>query len=224
MRQAVRILAIETSSRRGSVALLEDSALVARATHTEVARHAERIAPLLDRVLSEAAWTRASIERVAVGMGPGSFTGLRVGIAFARGIQLGLGIPLIGVGSLEAMAELGPEGRARVALLDARRDEIFAQAFGPDGAPLSEPEALPRANLASKLEARFPDAIWLGEIAKELGFSACPHQDELSALPDAVGVGRIAARRSVEASLEQPLYVRDAGASPQSLPPSPIRE
>lgn len=221
----MRLLAIETSSRRGSVALWEDGAVIARATHSELNAHAEQLRPLIDRVMAEAGWTRQSVGRIGVGMGPGSFTGLRVGIAFAQGIALGLGIPWTGVGSLEALAAACPPevGEPRVALLDARRDEVFAQAFDRAGGALSRAEALPRSSALATLAARFPGAVFLGEIASDLGAGPV-FRSEGTDLPDAIGVAHLAAQRSPEQGLREPLYVRDAGATPQELPPSPLRD
>ena len=166
----MRLLCIETSSRRGSVVLAEGPRVVARATHSDLNAHAERLRPLLDQVLGQAGWTKADLDRVGVGMGPGSFTGLRVGIAFAQGIALGLGIELIGVGSLEAMAAACPAevSAPRVALIDARRDEVFAQAFDQAGRALCRAEALPRPTALCLLAERFPGAVFLGEVAQEL--------------------------------------------------------
>src|SRR5258706_8847589 len=90
----MRLLGIETSSRRGSVALVENDRVVARAAHEKLNAHAEELARLLDEVIADSGWSRRSFDRVAVGMGPGSFTGVRVGVAFAEGIAVGLGIEL----------------------------------------------------------------------------------------------------------------------------------
>lgn len=221
----MRLLCIETSSRRGSVALSEGARVVVARSHAEQSAHAERLRPLLDELLSEAGWSKASLERVGVGMGPGSFTGLRVGIAFAKGIALGLGIPWVGVGSLAAMARACPPeaGPTRVALLDARRQEVFAQAFDAGGLPLSEAEALPRAEALRVLGARFPGALFLGEVAAELG-AAPMYRSESADLPDARGVALLAAELVPDESITEPLYVRDSGATPQALPPSPFQE
>lgn len=212
----MRILALDTSSRRGSVAVFDAGALVARAYHTELSAHAERLAPLVDQVLSEAGIAKATVERVAVGMGPGSFTGLRVGIAFARGIALGLRIPSVGVGSLAAMARAAPPGSnpERVAVLDARRGEVFAQAF-LDHEPVGPPDVLAQEEAREALLGRFPGALFLGEMAEALGLPA--HRSELTDLPDAFGVGLLSASLDPSAWVRAPIYVRDAGATPQHL-------
>lgn len=230
----MRVLGIETSSRRGSVALVEDGTVVSRATHEELNAHAERLASMIDDALAAAGWTKASLHRLGVGMGPGSFTGVRVGIAFAQGIALGLGIPLIGVGSLEAMARAArPHDGPTVALLDARRGEVFAAAYAADGSELLAPCALPRERALAELEGRLGRGLrFLGEVARALGAPAPPPPlgaerlgydwANASELPDAIGAALLATERSPSDSLDEPAYVRDAGATPQSLPPSPF--
>lgn len=219
----MRVLGIETSSRRGSVALVEAGRLVAYGSHEELNAHAERLWPLVDQVLAEAGWTKGSLERVAVGIGPGSFTGLRVGIAFAQGAALGLGLELVGVCSLESMARAVPADRTgtRVTLLDARRGEVFAAAYAESGHTVVEPCAIAReAALQHLLGLVGPGAMLLGEVVRELGASGppIPHAD----LPDALGVALLGSERPPNGAVE-PLYVRDAGATPQVLPESPFR-
>ena len=219
----MRILALETSSRRGSVALVEHGRVVARATHDVRNTHAEALRPLVDRVLAEAGWTKQGLDRIGVGVGPGSFTGLRVGMAFAQGIALGLGIPWLGVPSLWAMAHAAPPELpgTRVALLDARRDEVFVAAYAADGTEHWAATTLARARVREEVNARVEHALILGEVAAELGFGAS-HRSELTDLPDASGVALLAELRDPATSVREPLYVRDAGATPQTLPPSPL--
>src|SRR5690606_3316847 len=105
----MRIVALETSSTRGSVALLEgtsprDARVVASRRHDVPNEHAERLLGLLEEALAEADWEKSSLARIAVGVGPGSFTGVRVGLSIAQGLMLGLGIDGVGVGSLRAIA------------------------------------------------------------------------------------------------------------------------
>jgi tRNA threonylcarbamoyladenosine biosynthesis protein TsaB len=221
----MRVLGIETSSRRGSVALLDGEELVARAAHVEPNAHAEQLAPLLERVLADAGCSKASLDRIGVGMGPGSFTGLRVGIAFAQGIALGLDIPLIGVSSLQAMSLPCPPSVTglRVPLLDARRGEVFAAAYAANGEERLAPCALPRATVLGVLGGLLgTELALLGEVVAELGATAACGADELTLLPDAVGAALLAARAELGSSLTDPQYVRDAGATPGPMPPSPF--
>lgn len=209
-----RVLAFETSTRRGSCALWEGERLVYGASHERLNAHGEQLPMLLEQCMAETGWGQNSLDRVAVGIGPGSFTGLRVGIALAQGIALGLGRPLVGVGSLEALAWEKP-GVVRTALIDARRGELFVQAFGRDDLPLTEAVALPRGEVPDWISQRVAETPeWIGEPASELALSAS------SALPHAARVAELALGR--EALPFEPLYVRAADAIKPDLPPSPL--
>ena len=118
----MKTLAITTSTNRCAVALLLGAEPVAARIVDEDRLHAERIFALIDDALLEAAWTKEELGLVACDLGPGSFTGVRVGLATAKGIALGLGIPIVGVGSLEAMAAAvihGTLGAPVLAVIDA---------------------------------------------------------------------------------------------------------
>ena len=106
----MRILGIETSTVAGaaSVALIEGGKVVLERAHVRPKQSAERLLPLIAELLSEVGWQRTSLDRLGVSVGPGSFTGVRVGIACAQGLALGLDVPLIGVTSLRAMARARP--------------------------------------------------------------------------------------------------------------------
>ncbi|MCA9643105.1 MAG: tRNA (adenosine(37)-N6)-threonylcarbamoyltransferase complex dimerization subunit type 1 TsaB [Myxococcales bacterium] len=181
-----RVLAFETSTRRGSCALWEGDRLAWGGSHERLNAHGEELPKLLEQCMAETGWSRGSLDRIAVGIGPGSFTGLRVGIALAQGIALGLGRPLVGIGSLEALAAEAP-GVLRVALIDARRGELFVQAFDPGGQPLHEPVAKPRAEVSDWVLKQLTETPqWLGEPASELGLGVS------TALPEAVRVAALA--------------------------------
>jgi tRNA A37 threonylcarbamoyladenosine modification protein TsaB len=108
-----------------------------------------------------------------------------------------------------------------VPLLDARRGEVFAAAYDHSGRELQPPRALPRESALEILTAELGEGLLLlGEVAAELG--GTPHGSELSRLPDAVGAALLASDRAPDQSIVEPLYVRDAGATPQALPPSPF--
>jgi tRNA threonylcarbamoyladenosine biosynthesis protein TsaB len=221
----MRVIGIETSSRRGSVALVEEGRPVLFGSHEQLNAHAEAILPIVHRLMAEAGWPRTSLDRVAVGIGPGSFTGLRVGIALAQGIALGLGIPVVGVGSLQAMAAAVPvrDTRSRCPLLDARRNEVFAALYASEGAELAAPVALPRAGLRDALDRVCPRAqrLVLGEICAELDLLDEPLRGAQTDLPHAIWTAVLGATLPPPEAVE-PLYVRDAGATTPSLPPSPF--
>ncbi len=127
-----RILSIETSTSMCSVALHERGALLALAEIKEPGAHAEKLLLLVDEVFEKAELSFGDLDAVAVSQGPGSYTGLRIGVSTAKGIAYGLDIPLIGINTLQAMAASQPlnQGEFVVAVLDARRMEVYTQTFG----------------------------------------------------------------------------------------------
>ncbi len=126
----MKILSIDTTAIAGSVALTEDEEAVAQEQQDSRGTHSEKLIAAVDRLLREAGWDRADVEAVAVAIGPGSFTGLRIGLAAAKGFALALGLPIAGASSLRSLAINGRGFEGIVApLIDARRGEIYAAAF-----------------------------------------------------------------------------------------------
>ena len=222
----MRILAFETSTRRGSVAAVEDGRVLTSAEHDVENAHAEQLIGLLERVLAEVAWDKSSVDRLSVGIGPGSFTGLRVGIALAQGIALGLDRPVVGVGSLRAMARGVPEGeaRVRVPVLDARRNELFVAAYRADGSTAVAPVALPRATGREELAALLHGEafVLVGQGSALLGEELPRIERHDLDLPHASWVGVLAGEIDPAEAVAEPEYVRGPGATLPKLPPSPL--
>jgi len=222
----MRVLGIETSTRRGSVAAVEGGVTLASLAHEEPSAHAERVLALVERLLSEVGWSRSSIERIAVGIGPGSFTGLRVGIALAQGMALGLGRPIVGVGSLAALASVAPatERRTRVPVLDARRGELFVAAYDATGRELLAPNAVPVTEVAPLLAGLGApsEVVLVGEAARLVGGGYETLAGTEGELPHATAVARLGAELDPAVAPAEPTYVRGPGATPQNLPPSPL--
>jgi tRNA threonylcarbamoyladenosine biosynthesis protein TsaB len=129
------ILAFDTSTAHCAAALLWDGGLILRHEPMEKGQ-AERLMPLLEEVLAEAGLHWPDLRAIAVGTGPGNFTGVRIAVAAARGLALGLGIPAVGVTRLEALAEGLP--RPLTVVEDARRGEVYVQSFSEtDAGPAS---------------------------------------------------------------------------------------
>jgi tRNA threonylcarbamoyladenosine biosynthesis protein TsaB len=144
---ARRILALETATDVSSVALFEDGRLVAIQENHAHRTHARLVTVMIERLFSDMEWEPTALGAVVVAKGPGSYTGLRVGVSVAKGMAMALDIPLLSLGSLEALAcAAAPVARvlgARICpLIDARRMEVFTQAFDQDAQPLSQPEAV----------------------------------------------------------------------------------
>ena len=139
-----RILSIETSTSICSVAIHEQGELLALAEIKEPGAHAEKLVSLVDAALKQANLRLVDLAAVAVSQGPGSYTGLRIGVSTAKGIAYALDIPLIGINTLQAMAasQQIAEGEYLVAVLDARRKEVYTQTFGDSLQEISSIEAV----------------------------------------------------------------------------------
>lgn len=185
--------------------------------------HAEHLMTELAALLAETGLTYQDLTRLAVTIGPGSFTGLRVGLATARSLALALDIPLIGASSLEALA-LTIKGAATeplAVLIDARRDQVYGQIFTMDG---DTPTALSDADALSA--ADFATLCLTHKVSRLMGSGACLVQqasDQLTALPiDAATVpdmellARWALTQPTPETSPAPLYLRGADAKPQA--------
>ena len=121
----MRLLAVETSTLAGGVALLDGERLVAEYLLDVGIAHSERLMAAVDRVLSDARWTMRDLAGLAVAVGPGSFTGLRIAVSTVKGLALALGLPIAAVPTLDAMAAAVPWASLPVvAVLDARKGEV----------------------------------------------------------------------------------------------------
>jgi tRNA threonylcarbamoyl adenosine modification protein YeaZ len=218
------LLALDTAGPDCAAALARplsgECEIVAERSETLGRGHAERLIPMLDELLTEASSSFADIRRIAVTTGPGSFTGIRVGIAAARGLALALAIPAVGVGSLEALAfDAAKERRAgtAVAALDAKRGEVYVLAQDiASGAIVIEAAALRLESAATRLSGVRAPLILTGSAAPLLarfhsgaqiaGTAASPHIGDVATL----GIRKIAGEPPV------PVYARGADAKPQS--------
>ena len=139
------LLSLDTSSNTCAVSVSDPETELARSVTSLATGHAARLMAAIDEALAAAGCTYKQLTRIGVAEGPGSFTGLRIGIAAARGLSLALGIPAVGVSTLAALAAQAQQafpGETVLALIDAHRGEIYAGLFGPDGAPVGEARAV----------------------------------------------------------------------------------
>jgi tRNA threonylcarbamoyladenosine biosynthesis protein TsaB len=207
----MKFAAFETSTEWCSVALWIDGDIAGveeRAGHA----HSERVLPMLDRLTAAAGVSIAQLDAVAFGAGPGSFTGLRIACGVAQGMALARGLPVLGVSTLEAMAE--ECGAARVvACLDARMHEVYYSAIEKLGDRWLE--VIPAQCVAPAALRLPPGDGWVG---CGNGFAAYGPLGLESVIPDihpsAMSVARLAAPRfgageGVDAEFAVPVYVRD---------------
>ena len=123
----MRILAIETTERIGSVAALNDARLLAEATLTSEQRTAQSLAPALVELLSRARWQAADVDLIAVTDGPGSFTGLRIGVTMAKTLAYAIEAKVLGINTLEVIAAQAPPSEAAVtAVIDAQPGQFYS--------------------------------------------------------------------------------------------------
>jgi len=206
------ILAFDTSAAHCAAALLSGDRLLGLRHEAMDKGQAERLIPLLDEVLGEAGFAWSDLTALAVGTGPGNFTGVRIAVAAARGLALSLGVPAIGVTALEARAFGLPRPLAVVE--DARRGEIYLQEFDPD------PDAA-RVTTLSSLSVECGLDRFVGsaaDAAAALGGTALPQP-----IPLVEAIARVAATRLGTDQLRPaPFYLRSADAAPPSDPPPVI--
>ena len=125
-----RSLAIETSGQIGSVALVDSQTLLAERLFPHGLRHAAEMLSLIDQVCVEHGWKPRDIEQIFVSSGPGSFTGLRIGVTCAKTLAFALNIPVLAVPTLRVLAENAPaEARHVIIVLDAKRGQIFTARY-----------------------------------------------------------------------------------------------
>ena len=161
------ILAIETTTRTGSVAVLrpgQDTEVLFDGALADSNGHAEALLPLIDTVIRQAGLAPAQIGLVAFGQGPGAFTGIRLGCSVAQGIAMAFGLPVVAVNALQATAAAFECGSS-VALvaLDARMQEVYFAAYGPNGVELQAPVLLSGADVPRFIEPRL--RFWLRAVA-----------------------------------------------------------
>ncbi len=135
MSESPRILALETSGRTGSVAVAQGPALLATRELSSTMRHAVELMPAIRDLTREQGWRPEQIEHLYLSLGPGSFTGLRIAVAIARALHQAIGCKLIGVPSLDVIAQNAPqEFGIVIPILDAKRNQVFAARYERDAA------------------------------------------------------------------------------------------
>jgi tRNA threonylcarbamoyladenosine biosynthesis protein TsaB len=158
---SIRALAIETSSRIGSVALVEDGNVLAEDTFPHGLAHAAKIISTIDSLCCGLRWSSGDLRELYVSAGPGSFTGLRIGITLAKTLSLATGAALVAVPSVRVLVENAPaEVTTAIVVLDAKRDQIFTASFQRSKEGWTEIEPAHLDSLTAML-ARSPRPIHL---------------------------------------------------------------
>lgn len=220
------ILCIETGTDICSVGLSRDGELVSLRESDEGRDHAKRVGVFVDELLRETGIAPDELDAIAVGMGPGSYTGLRIGVSFAKGMCYGLQIPLVAVGSLDALAEVAIEDNEAGILdvkdwndavlcpmVDARRMEVYTRLFNAAGEPLSEvsAEIVTEQSFAEWRKGR--QLVIFGNGAAKCR-EILPDATYVNITPSARGLARLAEQRLQEGKTEdiayfEPFYLKD---------------
>ena len=227
----MRVLAIDTALDACSAAVLDTrrGGITASETVTMTRGHAEALMPLIARVMDAAAIGIAEVDRIAVTTGPGSFTGLRVGISAARGIALAAGKPAIGLSTLAGLAApliAEDDNTNVVAAIDARHDHVYLQIFGAGGRTLVSPRIATLRN-AVRLAAGGPARL-IGSAAGLLASAwpkgiAPPALIDNRSAPDVAWIARLGAAAAEGYGPPRPLYLRAPDAQPQDAAHLPRR-
>ncbi len=223
----MNLLALSTSTPHASVAVLCGRQLLSITSHDDLKGHAEKLFDRIDEALQKAGLSKSDLHAIACDIGPGSFTGVRVGTASAKGMAYSLGLPLFAVMSLKAMAAASfGEGRAAppdvvLAALDAKKSELFAAAFDASLDMVLEPCHVARSRMGTLLnEERFAGRrlCIVGEPAEPLPSANAVYFAE-PPFPSAYWIGRVAldayeSGQRPDAFSAEPLYVRPPDAVP----------
>jgi tRNA threonylcarbamoyl adenosine modification protein YeaZ len=213
------ILALDTSLDACSVALFDSEANELRASRSELIGkgHAERLMAMISDVMAEAGVGFAAVDRIGVTIGPGSFTGIRAGLAAARGLGLAAGIPVVGVSTLDAIARQAPGTDTVMVILDARRGEVYTGLYDGNRLPISSPSLLTLESAASAVTAAVAEMFGSGA---DLVASAQTNEKSevlgLAATPDILDVARLTAVTAAPLEAPRPLYLRAPDAKPQT--------
>jgi tRNA threonylcarbamoyladenosine biosynthesis protein TsaB len=216
------ILAIDTALDACSAAVLDSGAskLIAQESQPMKRGHAEALMPLIARVMGEAAIAFAALDRIAVTTGPGSFTGLRVGLSAARGIALAAGKPVVGITTLTAYAAPVVSVNAVqpvISAIDARHDHVYVQVVGGDGSSLMTPRVAPIEETLGA--SRFGAPHLVGNAAQILADrwpkdALPPFQVDALPAPDIAWVAWLGAAVDPDTAPARPYYLRAPDAKP----------
>ncbi|WP_136657575.1 tRNA (adenosine(37)-N6)-threonylcarbamoyltransferase complex dimerization subunit type 1 TsaB [Nitratireductor sp. XY-223] len=212
-------LAIDTSARLCAACVYDaaNSAVLGRAVEDIGRGHAERLFPVIGAALHEAGVSYRDLRRLGVSVGPGSFTGVRVGVSAMRGLALALSCPIVGITAFEALILDVPKGRPVLIIQDARRGEVFVQLFDDEGRAANAPAAL--SFEAAAALAQSAGAGLYGSGAPLVADTANGADLEILgdvAAADIASYARCAASKPPAGEAPKPLYLRAADAKPQA--------
>ncbi|MBD3184362.1 tRNA (adenosine(37)-N6)-threonylcarbamoyltransferase complex dimerization subunit type 1 TsaB [Candidatus Poribacteria bacterium] len=219
------ILGIETATMTGGVALIDDKRLISEYTLNVKTTHTARLMPALDLILRDSKIDKKQLEGIAVSIGPGSFTGLRIGLATAKGLAIGLDVPMAGIPTLEALASNIPFPEYQVCpVLDAKKKEVYATIYQHVDDKLVKKipyQVMPPSTLVNHIKEK---TIFLGDaldayrdfFTRELGKLAlfAPDAQRLprAAVIAELGLARLKSGDYMDIVTSEPIYIRPSDA------------
>jgi tRNA threonylcarbamoyladenosine biosynthesis protein TsaB len=220
----MKLLAVESATLSGGAALLDGDRLLGEVTLNIAITHSERLLSAVDRLLSDCGMTPAELEGLAVSVGPGSFTGLRVGLATVKGLAMALDLPVAAVPTLDALAARLPFADAPVCpILDARKGEVYLALYRWRGDHMTregEYLALPPERASAELTGPvilLGDGVeacrpWLGRLGDLARLAPAAQRLPSAATVAEIGHVLLSAGRGVDAEAVAPLYLRPSEA------------
>lgn len=217
------VLGIETATMTGGVALANDERIISEYTLNVRTTHTARLMPALDQILRDSSIDKREIDGIAISLGPGSFTGLRIGMATAKGLALGLDIPLLGVPTLDALARNVPFAAYQICtVLDARKKEIYYSLYRCSPLQRQVPyQVVSPEKLVSQIDEK---TIFLGDalsaygglISENLGdlalFAPYAQRFPRAATVAEMGLAKLKAGEHLDVAFVEPIYIRESDA------------
>ncbi len=220
----MKLLAVDTSTNSCSVALLDDRRLLAEIVYTDGKTHSRHLMSMIDQVLGCCGHEPGAIEGIGVTVGPGTFTGLRIGIGTIKGLCAAIKAPVVGISSLAALAApLTVTGRAVVSVIDARRHEVYWQLFkenGKEPEPVGDPFVGPPETVAESLPET-PLLVGSGAVLYRSVFERlCPglrvaadaHHDIRASVVGLLALHRFERHKTDQIETLTPNYIRKSDA------------
>lgn len=221
----VRVLGIDTATKHASIGICEDGEVCVERTETGVVSHAMLILPLVEEVLTAAGIEVGDLDAVAVSAGPGSFTGLRIGLSVAKGLACATGVRVVGVPTLEALAHTVAARSGEIwAVLDARKGEVYAASFtaSEDGvrrltgdvvmAAASLIDVLPSScTVVGDIEARYGELLRAG-VGPGLELLPFDQFGPRGGVVARLGAVAVSEGRAVDPAALEPVYIRASDA------------
>lgn len=218
----MRVLVLDTALGACQAGLFDGETPLATLERPMEQGGMERIAGLTRDLMTSAGLGFDAIDRIGVTTGPGSFTGLRVGLAFAQGLGAALSRPVVGLSSLDALAASTVANSAVMAAIDARRGQVYARVFR-DGEPLGPPEALFLSDARARAETLGPGLRLVGSGAPLLAEGLDDAEVLALAAPALAALAGLTVAADAEAAPPRPLYLRAPDATPPTRRPGAPR-